>query len=42
MTRELVIHDYNRERSEYNEKIGNQCHIKKEEIGSEYVKRGIV
>ena len=42
MTRELVIHDYNREHLEYNENIGNQCHIKKEEIGSEYVKHCIV
>ena len=42
MTRELVRHDYNRERLEYNEKIGNQCHINKEKIGSKYVKRGIV
>ena len=41
MTRELARHEYHRERLEYNEEIGNQMSCKKEEMWSQYVKRGI-
>ena len=42
MTKEFARLEYDRERLEYNEEIGNQMSCKKKRCGSQFVNRGIV